>query len=124
MFPIILALLLAAVSPADDDWPRWRGPADNGMARTDAPLTWSDSEHVAWRVAIPGKGHSSPVIWGDKLFLTTAVPTSDKPAAPPADPQPQGGRGRGMQAGGLVGVDHKFVVMCLNRNTGKVIWER
>jgi len=94
------------------------------MARGTAPLTWSDKENIAWRLAIPGKGHSSPVIWGDKLFLTTAIPAAPAASETPATPSPaQGGRG-GMRSGGAVGVDHKFVVMCINRNTGKVIWER
>jgi len=118
---------LALNGAGDDDWPRWRGPADNGMARGDAPLTWSDTEHVAWKYAIPGKGNSSPVIWGDRIFITTAVPAASAPApAPPADAVPPSGqgRGRGMQSGGAVGVDHKFVLMCFNRNTGKLLWER
>ena len=45
------------------------------MARGDAPLHWSDTEHIKWKAEIPGRGHSSPVIWGDKVFVTTAVPT-------------------------------------------------
>src|ERR1022692_1383185 len=113
------ALLATPAFSADDDWPRWRGPADDGMARGDAPIKWSDTENVAWKLAIPGKGHSSPVIWGDKLFLTTAIPTSTTAPAAPAG----GGRG-GMTPAGAVGIDHKFVVMCINRNSGKVIWEQ
>jgi len=117
-FTLLLVLSLPLIA-ADDDWPRWRGPADDGMARGDAPIKWSDTENVAWKLAIPGKGHSSPVIWGDKLFLTTAIPTSTAPPAAPAG----GGRG-GMTPAGAVGIDHKFVVMCINRNSGKVIWEQ
>jgi len=44
------------------DWPSWRGPDDNGMGIGDAPVTWSDSAGVTWRTAIPGRGHSSPVV--------------------------------------------------------------
>src|SRR5437588_2456628 len=127
MVSLAPAAAAAAAAAADDDWPRWRGPADNGMARGDAPLSWSDKEHVAWKYAVPGKGHSSPVIWADKIFLTTAVPLAEAAPAPaPAEPPPAPGqRGRGgMRSGGAVGVDHKFVVLCLNRNTGKVIWEQ
>ena len=50
---------------ADDDWARWRGPNDDGMARGDVPLEWSDTRNVAWKLSIPGRGHSSPVIWGN-----------------------------------------------------------
>ena len=59
----------------EGDWPHWRGPNDDGMARGDAPLHWSDKEHIAWKAAVPGRGFSSPVVWGDRIFVTTAVPT-------------------------------------------------
>jgi outer membrane protein assembly factor BamB len=65
-----------------DQWPKWRGPADNGMARGGAPPRWSDTENVKWKAAIPGSGYFSPVLWGDRSFLTTAVPTN--PARSPA----------------------------------------
>jgi outer membrane protein assembly factor BamB len=98
------------------------------MARGDAPVEWSDTKNVAWRLPIPGRGHSSPVIWGDKIFLTTAVPADAAAAlAPSASPQPeaQGPRQRRGPGGGAgAGREHKFVVLCLNRHTGKVIWER
>jgi outer membrane protein assembly factor BamB len=92
------------------------------MARGDAPVEWSDTKNVAWRVPIPGRGFSSPIIWGDKIFLTTAVPTGDV-AETPADAQQQGQR-RGPGGGAGAGREHKFVVLCLNRHTGKVLWER
>lgn len=119
LLSLALPLIPSGPNPSDDDWPRWRGPANDGMARGDAPVEWSDTKNIAWKLPVAGKGHSSPVIWGDKLFLTTAIPTA---AAPPAAPPPSGGRG--MSPGGAIGVDHKFVLMCINRNTGKVIWEQ
>ncbi|MBI4873372.1 MAG: PQQ-binding-like beta-propeller repeat protein [Acidobacteria bacterium] len=117
----LAALLLAttALWAAGDDWARWRGPNENGVARGDAPTVWDDAKNVAWRTPIPGRGFSSPVIWGDRIFVTTAVPTGS-PAAAPA-PQ-QGGRGAGGGTG--AGREHKFVLLCLDRNTGKVLWER
>jgi outer membrane protein assembly factor BamB len=74
------------------------------MARGDAPLRWSDSEHVAWKVPVPGRGHSSPVVWGNRIFVTTAVPTG--PVTP-----------------GVL-QEHRFVLFCYDRATGKVLWER
>lgn len=112
-------LLISPLFAADDDWPQWRGPNNDGMARGDVPLEWSDTKNMAWRVPIPGRGHSSPVIWGEKIFLTTAVPTGN--LAEPAAPQ-RPGRGPGGGAG--AGREHKFVVICLNRHTGQVFWER
>jgi len=118
-FRPLLLLLGAALFAADDDWPRWRGPNDDGMARGDGPFEWSDSKNIAWRAPIPGRGHSSPVIWGDKIFLTTAVPTTT--AAPTDGPQAPAGRSPGGGAG--AGIEHQFLVLCLNRHTGKVLWE-
>jgi len=115
---MLLCVLLPAlpVLGAPDDWPRWRGPLDTGMARGDLPLRWSDDENVAWKTPIPGRGFSSPVIWGDRLFLTTAVPETT-----PEAPEP--GR-RGPGGGFAAGVPHRFLVMAIDRNSGKVLWER
>jgi outer membrane protein assembly factor BamB len=105
----VLLTCLAASSiatAADNDWPHWRGPNNDGMARGDAPLRWSDTERVAWRVPVPGRGNSSPVIWGNQIFLTTAVPAGGAAAA----------------ARGLV--EHRFLVLSYDRRTGKQLWER
>lgn len=116
----IAALLLTSVLlAADDDWFRWRGPGNDGMARATVPVEWSDSQNIAWRVPIAGRGFSSPVIWGEKIFLTTAVPT-DKPVDPAVAQRPQ----RNPRGGGGAGREHNFVVLCLDRHTGKVLWER
>jgi outer membrane protein assembly factor BamB len=114
-------------------WPQWRGPFFNGVARGDAPTTWSDTTNVRWKATIPGRGYSTPVIWGDRIFLTTAVPTGKPATAPPAQAaaQPEssaGGQGerRGRGPGGNTGpqAEHKFDVMALDRKTGKVLWQR
>jgi outer membrane protein assembly factor BamB len=120
----LVAILLIPYTgfAANDDWPRWRGPHNDGMARGDAPLEWNDTKNVAWRVPIPGRGFSSPVIWGDKIFITTAVPTKANPV--PEAPEPERGSGRGPGGGAGVGQEHKFVVLCLNRQNGKVVWEQ
>jgi outer membrane protein assembly factor BamB len=127
---VSLFLSLVTAFAADDDWPRWRGPMDTGMARGDAPMEWSATKNIAWRVAIPGRGHSSPVIWGEKIFLTTAVPTQALSPSAEEEGSARGDRkggfgGRGGPGGGEgAGIEHRFVVMCLNRHTGKVIWEQ
>src|SRR5262249_44761612 len=110
---------------------RWRGPNENGMARGDAPVEWGEGKNIAWRAPIPGRGQSSPVIWGDKIFITTAVPTeaaaaAPAPTEPPQAPGPGGPPRQGVciDCGAGAGREHKFIVLCLNRQTGKVIWER
>jgi outer membrane protein assembly factor BamB len=120
---IILFCSLVLLAEVPGDWPRWRGPFDNGVARGDAPLKWSDKENIAWKVRLPGKGNSSPVIWGDKIFLTTAVSTAAAPAeAPPAQSQPGARRGFG-QGAAVEQPEHKLSVVCYDRNTGKLLWE-
>ena len=76
------ALLAAALAPAAEptrpevapaDWPWWRGPTLDNVSRDKAAATrWSRTENVVWRTPVPGRGHSSPILWGDRLFLTTA----------------------------------------------------
>ncbi len=69
-------IFVANSSNADPaHWPQWRGPFFNGMARTGAPTEFNDSKNVKWKVAIQGRGFSTPVIWNDRIFLTTALPT-------------------------------------------------
>ena len=107
--------------PAAGDWPYWRGPAADGMAVGDAPLKWTDTQNVKWKTEIPGRGHSSPVIWGDRVFLTTAVKigVADEPAKPPQpDAKPNPLISPGPQ------VEHQFDVLCLDRKTGKILWQR
>jgi len=124
---------MSSTSSAPDPahWPQWRGPFFNGMARTAAPTDFSLTKNVKWKVALEGRGFSTPVIWGDKMFLTTAIPTGKTATAPAAEnaQQAPGGGGRGPGGGGpgggaASGEEHKFVVMCLDRKTGKTLWEK
>jgi len=118
---LLSATLAVGLAPEDAYWPYWRGPAANGMAAGDAPLHWSATQNVRWKTDIPGLGNSSPVVWGDQIFLTTAIKTG-APAVTETAAAPQAGaRGRapsGPQA------EHKFEVLCLDRKTGKVLWQR
>jgi outer membrane protein assembly factor BamB len=113
------ALLTATVSAAPDPaaeqyWPQWRGPYATGVSRTaDPPVEWSETKNIRWKVEIPGRGSGTPVIWGDKVFVLSAVPVGVQAADAHA---PLGGS--------RTRVPHKFVIMALDRKTGKVIWER
>jgi outer membrane protein assembly factor BamB len=97
------------------DWLEWRGPHANGTADSSAPLEFGDSKNIAWKAHIPGRGHSTPVIYGNRIFITTAVATG---TAAPA------GRPRGAGGGAAAGQEHRFLVMAIDRNTGKLLWER
>jgi outer membrane protein assembly factor BamB len=67
-------------SASDQNWPQWRGPEGQGHAiAKDFPVKWSETEGIAWKTETPGRGWSSPVIWGGKMWLTTAIETPAKP---------------------------------------------
>jgi len=90
------------------------------MAAGDAPLRWESGEDARWRVAIPGRGCSTPVIWGDRIFLTTAV----KSAGAEEREQPVARRRRSFHGGGGPLVDHSFDVICLERASGETLWTK
>jgi outer membrane protein assembly factor BamB len=123
MLTVLGAFGFAADAP--DGWAHWRGPEFNGVARGDAPLTWSDTEHVAWKARVPGRGYSSPVIWGDRIFLTTAVPTGSASAAAPSAGAPSATQGRRASFGGGGGpqAEQRLLVLAFDRQTGKQLWE-
>ena len=119
---LVLLLFLVVVGVAraqgNDHWPQWRGPFFNGMGRGDAPTEWSDTKNIKWKTEIPGRGFSTPVVWGDRIFLTTAIPTGKVAETP----QPAPAEGQGRRAGGGAGplVEHRFEVLALDRKPGTV----
>ena len=61
------------------NWPQWRGPTWNGVApHADPPATWSETENLRWKVAIEGRGKGTPILWGERLFLLTAIPLDEE----------------------------------------------
>jgi outer membrane protein assembly factor BamB len=117
----LLCSLQGATSPVDaqpqDNWPQWRGPLFTGVApHADPPLEWSESANVRWKTAIPGKGHSTPVVWGDRVFLTTAIPVGDA-FEPRIDDAP------GTHDSIPVTQSHRFVALALDRANGKILWQ-
>ncbi|MDG1363705.1 MAG: PQQ-binding-like beta-propeller repeat protein [Akkermansiaceae bacterium] len=103
------------------NWHQWRGPEANGVSRTAAPpMTWSESENIRWKVPIDGRGVSSPVVWGNKIFLLSSVNTGEVDASLPK-PEDQPERVFGIKH---PNTKYSFVVLCLDRKTGKEIWRR
>src|SRR5947209_8608311 len=81
---------------AADNWPGWRGPRGDGhSAEKAAPLKWSRTENVRWKASLPGPGNSSPIVWGDRVFLTQALDKGTRRA-----------------------------VLCFDRADGKLLWQR
>ncbi len=192
-FATFLALItVLSITSAEENWPKWRGPLDTGASPEASPATtWSEDENIKWKVKLPGRGTATPIVWGDKIFIQTAIATGKKPAATaeeakaadtkkaaakdngkqdtrvaesdavgkredaktdaaktdatkedaakgkegaerrgPGGAGQAGGRGRGGRGRGGFGSSppptdiHQFVLMCLDRATGKTLWER
>ncbi len=123
MASLLFCAVVLSAAPKANNWSYWRGPAADGMAVGDAPLHWSDTQNIKWKADIPGRGHSSPVIWGDKIFVTTAIKTGTSATPEPPAPKPAPGAKMPLVTSGPQ-VEHKFEVLCLDRKTGKILWER
>jgi outer membrane protein assembly factor BamB len=133
----LVASLLALTSPlaAQEDfersrlenWHQWRGPTGDGLApKADPPVEWGESKNLRWKVAIPGSGSATPVVWGDRIFVLTASDTGRRPGDLPAAPAPPPGRGpggRGLSTPAPT-TPYRFEVLCLERESGKELWRR
>ncbi len=103
---------------ADHYWPQWRGPLGTGVSRyADPPVEWSEDKNVRWKIELPGSGHSTPIVWGDRVFLTAAVPSGETLPSPPR-------RRRGRH--GALPVTHRqsFVVLAVSRQDGEILWQK
>lgn len=123
---ITLALLaissLTTVGSAAN-WPQWRGPDGSGIStEKNLPAAWTPTTNIKWKAAIPGRGHSSPIVWGNRVFVTTAV-EGDVVAGAKAAKHMLGDKE--FVHPDSIGADrkHQFKVIALNRESGKVVWE-
>ena len=130
---VVLTTIVGA-SPSSNssykNWPQWRGPYCNGSSEWGSPpVEWSEDQNVAWKVAIPGQGSSSPIIWGDKVYLTTAVSKDEMEKVHPQSEQrplslgSQLGRQLFRKHKNPLNVFQNFVVLAIDRGTGKLLWE-
>ncbi len=104
-----------------NNWHHWRGPEASGVSKTATPpITWGEGQNIRWKVAIDGNGSSTPIIWENKVFLLTAIDTGKvDPSLPKPEDQPE--RVFGIKFPNTV---HGFVVLCLDRDSGKELWRR
>jgi outer membrane protein assembly factor BamB len=175
---LLILIVLALASPLvaetlhAENWPGFRGPEFTGVSSgANPPTTWSEEDNIKWKVELPGRGSGSPIVWGDRIYLQTAVKTdriadsspetanareanqfklasnarqlaqAETPptteSVPPADGENREGRGEGRRGrrggrgggGGFGGGEvptnyYKFDVVCLDRETGKIIWQK
>ncbi len=91
-----IATAVVHAEEAEQSWPRWRGPHDTGTApKAKPPTEWSESKNVKWKVAVPGSSHATPIIWGDRVFIQTAIEVK---AQNEEKAVPQSVRGNGMSS--------------------------
>jgi outer membrane protein assembly factor BamB len=103
---------------AQHDWRQWRGPLGTGVAPgAQPPIEWSETKNIRWKTAVPGKGHSTPIIWGERVFLTTAIPYGE--AVKPRFPSRPGAHDNLAMTH-----HHEFAVLAISRKSGKILWQQ
>ncbi len=106
----------------EKNWPQWRGPSANGVAPYgNPPVKWDESKNIKWKIEIPGKGHATPIIWDNQIFVLTAIET-DKQVEPEKGEQSQRRRRRGPSIARTSNV-HKFAIFSINRSDGQIVWQ-
>jgi outer membrane protein assembly factor BamB len=120
----IIALISTTTASFAANWPQWRGPSGSGISNEkNLPVEWSSTKNIKWKTPIAGRGHSSPIVWENKIFLTTAI---EGPAVPGAKAVKHMDGDKEFIHPDSVGADHKhtFKVICLDRATGRILWEQ
>ncbi len=130
LFPFVTACLLLGFTARGENspktitskldpleqWGQWRGPLSTGEApRGNPPLEWSEKKNIRWKTAIPGKGHASPIVWGNQVFVLSAVPHGEKLKVPEQPPGAHNNDDPDRKT--------KFVALALDRRSGKILWQ-
>jgi outer membrane protein assembly factor BamB len=102
----------------DENWAQWRGPLGTGsISNADPPIQWSETKNIRWKTPLPGSGHSTPIVWKDRIFLTTAIPFGP-------ELKPRHSTAPGTHDGVPVTRSHKFAVIAVDRRDGKIVWQK
>ena len=122
-FIILLALAASTATVSAENWPQWRGPGSQGIStEANVPTEWSSTKNIAWKAELPS-GHSSPIVWGDRIFVTAAIEDEVVPGA----------KAVGHTVDGQVWLHpdsvaadrkHTLKVLALDARSGKVLWDR
>ena len=118
MTRLLVLLLLISWTLRAENWPHWRGPSADGIStETDVPIRWSASENIAWKTPLRGMGTSTPIVWGDRIFVTSQI--GDGPGAGGRDfenaqTRKDTGTGSGVQ----------FIVQAFARDDGQAVWKQ
>jgi len=118
LFLLLASSFSSSSAPSASNWPQFRGPGSIGVSENhDLPDHWGTNDHVAWKAGIAGRGWSSPIVWGERVFVTTVV--SDGEVELPK---------KGLYFGGerkeVPKATHHWLVLCLDLNSGRELWRR
>jgi len=126
LLPLFITIITASLgqSALAQNWPQWRGPMGSGISNEkNLPGEWGADKNIRWKTPLPGRGHSSPVVWGNRIFLTTDIEGDIVPGAKAVQhvrkgevwvhPDSVSGNRK-----------HTLKVLCLDRDTGKILWEQ
>jgi len=104
-----------------DNWSQWRGPLGTGAAiKGNPPISFSETKNLKWKTPIPGKGHATPIVWGNQIIVQTAIATDEKQEKKLDDTRSEGER---RMSGTQTDLIHEYKVISVNKENGKIIWE-
>ena len=118
---VFVGLTVSAV--AQENWPQWRGPHQNGICESiDLPVEWSLEENIMWKIPLPSWSAATPIIWGDRVFVLSPSSGLPRPAVekPPAGEQNQRRRRQGGRSPG----GPEIYLICLSKTDGKILWQK
>jgi outer membrane protein assembly factor BamB len=119
---IAFALAVAGTSSAEN-WPQWRGPGGLGVStEKQVPTEWAPDRNVAWKTELPGSGHSSPIVWGGRVFVTSVIEGEPIPGAKAATHM-MGGKEWVHPDSVAADRKHTFKVLALDARSGRIVWE-
>jgi outer membrane protein assembly factor BamB len=121
----LAVFLTAGFAQAQENWPHWRGPHHNGISdSTGLPMKWSVTENIVWKTPLPSWSAATPIIWGDRIFITSpskSEPKEEPPAQEQPEPTQQRRRRRrpSLDPGGP-----ELFLFCISKKDGKILWKR
>ena len=123
-YVLLLATCFGSTALSQTNWPQWRGLNASGVSsEAGLPTEWDGSKNIRWKAAIPGRGHSSPIVWGNKIFLTTSI---EGPVVPGAEAVRHMHKGQEYRHPDSVGADHSYTLklLCVDLDSGKILWDK
>ena len=113
------------ISPDEqNNWAQWRGPWATGITNSEnPPVEWSEDKNINWKIELPGTGNATPIIWGNQIFISTAIPTDKSVVAKSEDQDDNQSRRRGPPSKSTDKI-HEFALLSVDKNSGSILWKK